>query len=62
MGAVEVSVIVAIKLLAHLLLTWPALVVALDMESSWTQVGILLSGLPTGATEFVLVRQFGVFV
>jgi len=61
-GVGEVSVMLAIKLLAHPLLAWLALVVLLDVESLWAQVDILLAGLPAGATGFILACQYGVFV
>ena len=61
-GAGEVSFMLSIQLLAHPLFAWLALVVVLDLELLSAQVGIILSGLPAGATGYVLACQYGVFV
>lgn len=61
-GAGESGAMVALKLIAHPLLTaWLALAV-FEIEPLWATVAILMAALPTGANVYVLAQRYDVYV
>jgi malonate transporter and related proteins len=59
--AVESAWLVALKLIAHPLITW-AIAVALDMDPYWTFSAVIMAALPTGALAFVVAQQYRVYI
>ncbi len=61
-NAVEVSWLVALKLLVHPVITYLLVTHVFQMEQLWAKAAIILSALPVGALVFVVAQQYNVFV
>lgn len=59
--AVEVSWLVAAKLIIYPLVAW-GLAVMFDMDSFWLAATVILAALPTGALAFVVASEHRVYV
>lgn len=60
-GAMEVSWLVALKLLLQPALTYLLAFHVLEMERMWAVSAVVLAALPTGALVFVLAQQYGTY-
>ncbi len=58
----ETSVMTITKLVVHPLITWVLVTRVFEMDHLWAVVTVIVAGLPTGATCFVLAQRYGVFV
>lgn len=61
-GIAETSVMTVTKLIVHPLVTWVLVTRVFEMDHLWAVVTVIVAGLPTGATCFVLAQRYGVFV
>ena len=61
-GIAETSVMTVTKLIVHPLVTWVLVTRVFEMDHLWAVVTVIMAGLPTGATCFVLAQRYGVFV
>ncbi len=59
--AIEISWLVAVKLVVQPLATW-ALGLYLGLEPFWLAAAVILAALPTGALTFVIASNYGVYV
>ena len=59
--AIEVSWLVAVKLVIQPVLTW-LVGVELGLDAFWLASAVILAALPTGALTFVLATNYGVYV
>lgn len=59
--AIEISWLVAVKLVLQPLLTW-VLGLYLGLEPFWLASAVILAALPTGALTFVVASNYGVYV
>ena len=61
-GIAETGVMTGAKLIVHPLITWVLVTRVFEMDHLWAVVTVIVAGLPTGATCFVLAQRYGVFV
>ncbi|MEK9673162.1 MAG: AEC family transporter [Rhodospirillaceae bacterium] len=61
-GMSEVSVMTAIKLLIHPLVTYLLAAHVFQVRADWLPVIVMLAALPVGASCFVLAQQQGVYI
>jgi len=61
-GKLEVSAMVALKMIAHPLIAWWLAIHVFDVRADWLPILILMAALPTGATVFVLAQRYQLYV